>query len=97
MKKFDSDMQAVLDQFAKFDAPPVETLSPENARNNPTLKNAVEEMAANSATVRIMHVAMPTLPEQIGEIKHILTPTDAGALLARVYGVNPTKLSQSAT
>ena len=48
----DSDMQAIIDQFAKFEAPPVETLTPENARNNPTLKNSVEEMASQSASVR---------------------------------------------
>lgn len=81
----DSDMQAVLDQFAKFNAPPVETLSPENARNNPTLKNAVEEMAANSTMTRTMNVAMPTLPEQVGTIKHILIPTSEGEVLARVF------------
>ncbi len=48
----DSDAQAVSDQYAKFNAPPIETLSPENARNNPILKNAVEQMAVESATVR---------------------------------------------
>ena len=48
----DSDAQAVLDQYAKFDAPAIETLSPENARNNPTLKNAVEEMTAESFMAR---------------------------------------------
>lgn len=81
----DSDMQAVLDQFMKFDAPPVETLTPENARNNPTLKNAVEEMSSNSALVRTMNVAMPTLPEQVGSVKHILIPANEGEVLARVY------------
>lgn len=82
----DTDMQAVLDQFMKFNAPPVETLSPQNARNNPTLKNAVEEMASQSATVRAMNVAMPVLPEQVGKIEHILIPTrEGGEVLARVF------------
>ncbi len=82
----DSDMQSVIDQFAKFDAPPLETLTPENARNNPTLKNAVEEMAAESATVRTMNVAMPTLPEPVGKISHVLIPgSKGGEILARVY------------
>ena len=81
----DSDMQAVIDQLKKFNAPPIETLTPNNARNAPTLKNAVEEMAANSATVRTMNVAMPTLPEQVGRIENILIPTPEGELLARVY------------
>lgn len=82
----DTDMQAVLDQFAKFGAPPVETLSPQNARNNPTLKNAVEEMASQSALVRTMNVAMPVLPEQVGAIEHIFIPTrEGGEVLARVF------------
>lgn len=81
----DSDMQGVLDQYMKFNAPPIETLTPGNARNNPTLKNAVEEMAANSATVRTMNVAMPVLPEPVESIEHILIPTSEGELLARVY------------
>lgn len=84
-KNIDSDMQAVLDQFMKFDAAPVETLDFNAARNNPTLKNAVEEMAANSATVRTMNVAMPTLPEQVGKVKHIIIPTVEGDLNARVF------------
>ncbi len=29
----DSDMQGVLDQFMKFNAPKIETLTPQNARN----------------------------------------------------------------
>lgn len=39
----DSDMQGILDQFAKFGAPPIESLSPEAARNTPTLKNALKK------------------------------------------------------
>lgn len=82
----DSDMQAVLDQFAKFEATPIEELDYNAARNNPTLKNAVEEMAANSATVRTMNVAMPVLPEPVGQVKHITIPTtNGGALNARVF------------
>ena len=83
--KLDSDMQAIIDQYAKFDAPPLEKLTPENARNNPTLKNAVEEMAANSAVTRTMNVAMPSLPEQVEAIRHILIPGAKGDILARVY------------
>ncbi len=81
----DSDMQAVLDQYAKFTSPPIETLSPENARNNPTLKNAVEEMAAESAMVRTMNVAMPVLPEPVGSITHQLIPSSNGDIPARIF------------
>ncbi len=81
----DSQMQTVLDQFAQFNAPPIEKLSPENARNNPTLKNAVEEMSADSALIRSKNLLMPTLPEPVGRIDHILIPADSGEVLARVF------------
>jgi acetyl esterase len=81
----DSDMQAVIDQYAKFNAPALEKLSPENARNNPTLKNAVEEMAAGSALTRTLNVARPSLPEQVEAIRHLLIPGPKDDILARVY------------
>lgn len=83
--QLDSDAQAVIDQYAKFNAPPIESLSPENARNNPTLKNAVEQMATESVMVRTMNVAMPALPEPVGYITHQLIPSSNGELLARVF------------
>lgn len=83
--KLDSDAQAVIEQYGKFNAPPIESLSPENARNNPTLKNAVEQMAAESAMVRTMNVAMPALPEPVGSITHQLIPSSNGELLARIF------------
>lgn len=84
--KLDSDMQAVLEQLTKFSPPPIENLDFGNARNNPTFKNAVEEMAANSATTRAMNVAMPAMPEPVGKVEHILIPTrDGGEVLARVF------------
>ncbi len=83
--RLDSDAQAVIDQFAKFTAPPIESLSPENARQNPTLKNAVEQMASESVTVRTMNVAMPSLPEPVGSVTHQLIPSANGDLLARIF------------
>jgi len=88
MKNFDSldsDMQGVLEQLMKFNSPPIENLTPANARNTPTFKNAVEEMASNSATVRTMNVAMPAMPEPVGKVEHILIPTSEGEVLARVF------------
>ena len=85
MKNIDSDMQGVLDQLAKFNSPPVETLEYGNARATPTFKNAVEEMAANSATTRAMNVAMPAMPEPVAKVEHLLIPTDDGEVLARVF------------
>lgn len=85
MNNLDSDMQLVIDQLMKFKSPRIETLDVQNARNAPTLKNAVEEMASQSATVRTMNVALPTLPEQVGAVEHILIPTSGGEVLARVF------------
>lgn len=84
-ENLDSDMQAVVEQLLKFNPPPIEKLDHTNARNNPTFKNAVEEMASKSTTVRAMNVAMPSLPEQVAMIKHIIIPTREGEVLARIY------------
>lgn len=82
----DAQMQAILDQYAKFAAPPLESVTPEIARNLPTLKNAVEEMTAESLMARSKNVVMPTLPEPVADIQHLLIPTlDDGEVLARVY------------
>ncbi|MBA3321554.1 MAG: alpha/beta hydrolase [Pyrinomonadaceae bacterium] len=78
------DMQAVLDQFAKFGVPPIESLTPTAARNAPTFKNAAEEMLAESATARVPSVAKP-MPQPIGKIDHITIPQQGGDLLARVF------------
>ncbi|MGZ5599066.1 MAG: alpha/beta hydrolase [Methylobacter sp.] len=80
-----SQMQAVLDQYAKFGAPPLETLEPENARSLPTLKNAVEEMAAESALARTKNVFMPKMPEPVSKINHTLMPGPAGQILTRIF------------
>lgn len=80
----DSQVQAILDQYEKFGAPPIAKLSPENARNVPTLKNAVEEMNAESVTARALSVAKP-MPEPVGSIDHIVIPGTEGEILARVF------------
>ena len=87
----DSDMQGIIDQLKKFNAPPIENLSPGNARNSPTLKNAVEEIASQSALTRTMNVAMPAMPEPVGSIEHILIPGKEDEILARVYKPNTDK------
>jgi acetyl esterase len=80
----DPQMQAVLDQLSKFGAPPIEQSSPETARNLPTLKNAVEEMVAENALARSLTLLKPN-PEPVGKISHILIPSDAGDIVARVF------------
>lgn len=42
----DAQMKAVLDELATFEAPPIEKQSPFNARNNPTIANAVMGLLA---------------------------------------------------
>ncbi len=87
--KLDSDMQAVIDQLMEFNPPPIETLDYGNARNAPTFKNAVEEMASKSATTRAMNVAMPAMPEPVEKIRNVMIPTrEGGEVLARVYYPN---------
>ena len=79
-----SDMQAVLDTFAKLNPPRIETLNPNAARNAPTFKNAAEEMQAESITARTFALASP-MPPPVGRIEHITIPTANGDLLARVF------------
>lgn len=80
----DSQMQQVIAKFIEFGAPPLETLTPNAARNAPTLKNAVEEMTAESVAARAMTVAKP-MPQPVGAIKHQLIPGKEGDILARIY------------
>ena len=80
----DPQIQQILNQYAKFEAPPIPTLSPDNARNLPTLKNAVDELAATHVSQRIINIASPS-PEPVGSIKHILIPSSDQEILARVY------------
>lgn len=79
-----AQMQTVIEQFQKFGAPPLQELSPENARNLPTLKNAVEELTAEHTAARVKTILKP-MPMKVGAVSHILIPTQAGDLLARVY------------
>ncbi|MBL8012867.1 MAG: alpha/beta hydrolase [Candidatus Omnitrophica bacterium] len=81
--KFDVDMKMILDQYAKFNAPPLETLSVENARNLPTLKNAVEELMAENPAIRATTLVKP-MPQPV-KISHHLIPGPQGDILARVY------------
>ena len=72
----DAQMKAVLDQLAAFKAPPIEQLSPENARNNPTAADAVMAVLARQGKPAV---------EMGVQVSHQLIPGLGGALLARVY------------
>lgn len=72
----DAQMKAVLDELTSFGAPPIEKQTPFNARNNPTIANAV--MGVLSKRGR------PTV-EAVGAVSHRLIPGAAGDLLVRIY------------
>ena len=76
MSNPEAQMKAVLDELASFKAPPLEKLSPMNARNSPSATDAVIGVLAKRGK--------PAL-EMVGDISHQLIPTPAGELLARVY------------
>lgn len=76
-----NQMQEVLDELASFHAPPMESLTAENARQLPTLADAVQGVVGKHALKRTM---MP-MPVPVGAIEHVLIPGPAGDLLARVY------------
>jgi acetyl esterase len=69
-------MKAVLDELATFNAPPIETLSPHNARNSPTTTDAVISLLSKQGK--------PAM-ETIGNVSHQLIPTAEGNLLSRIY------------
>lgn len=78
------DMAQVIDRFKDFRAPPLETLSVDAARNAPTLKNAVEELVAESLALRATTLIKP-VPEPVEQISHVTIPARGGELLARVF------------
>lgn len=69
-------MKAVLDELAAFHAPPLEKQSPMNARNNPTLADAVMGVLAKRGKPAV---------EMVGDVSHQLIPGPGGDLLARIY------------
>jgi acetyl esterase len=73
-------MQEVIDQLATFNAPRLETLSAENARNLPTMTDAMRLVVGKHWLKR----AIP-FPEAVTKIEHRTIPTPNGKLLARVY------------
>jgi acetyl esterase len=72
----EAQMKVVLDEVAAFNAPPINKLSPENARNLPTAADAVIGVLAKQGK--------PAM-EIVGDVSHELIPGPAGDLLARIY------------
>ena len=78
------DLRPIISTFKNYKAPRLEKLSVSNARNLPTLNNAVAEQMAVHLSARAIGLVKPS-PEPVGEIEHILIPAFDGQLLARVY------------
>ncbi|CAA9548096.1 MAG: hypothetical protein AVDCRST_MAG19-550 [uncultured Thermomicrobiales bacterium] len=69
-------MRRVLDAFAAFEAPPVNSQTPFNARNLPSFANAAQTVLAGRG--------QPALDVTVG-VSHVLIPGPVGEILARVY------------
>jgi acetyl esterase/lipase len=70
-------MQAVLDQLQRLGAAPLETLTPEQARAQPT--------PADAATATARTEGLDDLPESIGDVQDRSFPGPAGTVPIRVY------------
>ena len=72
----DPQMQSILDALTGFEAPPIESVTPQIARNLPS---------AATATVQVLSDQGEPAYEAVGDISHILIPGPAGDLVGRVY------------
>ena len=72
-----ADMQAILDQLAAFEAPPIEALSAENARKVPLPGDAVVAVLAERGET--------VAPEAVGDISHqLIAGPDGNDILLRI-------------
>ncbi len=72
----DPQMKAVLDAHAALDPKPIETLTPAEARKQPTLGDAVKAVLTKQGK--------PTAPEEVGKVADLSIPA-APPIPARVY------------
>lgn len=77
MEKADADMKAVMDELTALGGKPIETLTPEEARQQPTPADAVKKLLAKQGK--------PTDPEMVGKIEEVSIPVKGGKIAARVY------------
>ena len=70
-------MQAVLDQLAALGPEPIETLTPEEARQQPTVADAVTALLESQGA--------STAPEPVASVEDMTIPGPAGDLPVRVY------------
>lgn len=77
MARPDPQMQAVLDQLAALGARPVETLTPEQARRQPTPADAVKAL--------LERAGRSTAPEPVGRVQDRTIPGPGGTIPVRIY------------
>jgi acetyl esterase len=77
MEDVDKDMKSVLDQLAALGAKPIESLTPAEARKQPTLADAVEAVLKQKNE--------STAPEEVAKVQNRTIPGAAGSLPARIY------------
>ncbi len=82
--ELDPQAQEILDRHALYNTPPIENLTPEEARNVPLLDYAARDLVASKMAARLMTVMSPS-PEPVGSITHQRIPTSNGSVLARIY------------
>lgn len=73
----DPDMQVVLDQLARLGGKPIETLTPQRARKQPTPADAVMAL--------LKQQGKSTAPELVGKVEDRMIGGAAGQIPARVY------------
>ena len=73
-----ADMQAVLDELAALNPKPLETLQPDEARQQPGPVDAVKSL--------LQKRGMSIEPEAVGSVSAIKIPGPAGSLDARASG-----------
>ncbi|MDQ3001065.1 MAG: alpha/beta hydrolase [Fibrobacterota bacterium] len=74
-------MQAVLDKYAELHPLPMETLTPEHARQLPALSEGVKGVLGSLIAKR----SITPNPEPVAKVEHRLIPGTQGDILVRIY------------
>jgi acetyl esterase/lipase len=73
----DPEMRGLLEAFASLNPKPIETLTPAEARRQPSMADAVK--------ARQRMLGLPVAPRPIPQVRDITIPGSAGPLQARIY------------
>lgn len=77
MSRLDSDMKKVIDQLGALGGKPIETLTPEEARKQPTPADAVKELLKKEGK--------PTAPEEVGKVEDRKIAVNGAQIPVRIY------------